>query len=246
MPSKVKEGVSFLASKAKGLGNKVGDLWNKGKTKVKNDFIEIDTAFKRAVKTLREFEWIPDGGSSFAMEGVGAISGGGKNLLKDAYQFMKETGEKVVGKGTGEAAKSVIEKKEWLESLKNTENFKQGTKENALNHIFDGEILKNGNANGFHYEGMPNSNGKVVGNIDPPSEFGAYRANIEVSGVPKNPKSTFFPREWTPQQVIDAINEAFNNKEVFKNNKFRGSTDTGMVIEMVIKKDKIVSAYPLH
>lgn len=48
------------------------------------------------------------------------------------------------------------------------------------------------------------------------------------------------------QQVIDAINEAFNNKEVFKNNKFRGSTDTGMVIEMVIKKDKIVSAYPLH
>ncbi|MFI8707937.1 hypothetical protein ACIGHG_12805 [Bacillus sp. NPDC077411] len=29
-----------------------------------------------------------------------------------------------------------------LENLKNTENFKQGTKENALNHIFDGEILK--------------------------------------------------------------------------------------------------------
>ncbi|MFI8707938.1 hypothetical protein ACIGHG_12810 [Bacillus sp. NPDC077411] len=42
------------------------------------------------------------------------------------------------------------------------------------------------------------------------------------------------------------MNEAFNNKEVFKNNKFRGSTDAGMVIEMVIKNNKIVSAYPLY
>ncbi|WP_459503637.1 hypothetical protein [Bacillus sp. C1] len=33
------------------------------------------------------------------MEGVGAVSGGGKNLLKDAYQYVKDTGEKVFGKG---------------------------------------------------------------------------------------------------------------------------------------------------
>ncbi|OAB37783.1 EndoU domain-containing protein [Paenibacillus glacialis] len=109
-----------------------------------------------------------------------------------------------------------IEKKKWLESLQNTENFKQGTKENALNHIFDGEVLKNGNANGFHYEGMPNSNGKIVGNVDPPNEFGVYQVNIEVNGVLKKPKSTFFPKEWTPKQVIDAINEAFNNKAIVK------------------------------
>ncbi|PGX89577.1 hypothetical protein COE15_27765, partial [Bacillus cereus] len=48
--SKLHEGVSFLASKAKGLSNKIGDLWNKGKTKVKNDFIEADKAFRYAMK----------------------------------------------------------------------------------------------------------------------------------------------------------------------------------------------------
>ena len=41
---------------------------------------------------------------------------------------------------------------------------------------------------------MPNSNGKIVGNIDPPNEFDAYHANIEVSEVPKKSKSTFFFR----------------------------------------------------
>ncbi|MDM5154711.1 deaminase domain-containing protein [Bacillus sp. DX1.1] len=102
VPSKVKEGVSFLASKAKGLGNKVGDLWNKGKTKVKNVFIEADKAFKHAVKTLMEFDWIPGGRSSLVTEAAGAISGGGKQSLKDdVIQFMKETGERVFGKGTG-------------------------------------------------------------------------------------------------------------------------------------------------
>lgn len=45
---------------------------------------------------------------------------------------------------------------------------------------------------------MPNSNGKVVGNIDPPSEFGAYRANIEVSGVPKTLSLHFFQGNGLP------------------------------------------------
>lgn len=81
---------------------------------------------------------------------------------------------------------------------------------------------------------MPNSNGKIVGNIDPPNEFGVYRANIEINGVPKKPKSTLFPREWTPQQVIDAVNEAFYNKEVVKNNVYRGVTSKGMEIEFIL------------
>ncbi|WP_339267577.1 EndoU domain-containing protein [Paenibacillus sp. FSL K6-1330] len=93
---------------------------------------------------------------------------------------------------------------------------------------------------------MPNSNGKIVGNINPPNEFGVYRVNIEVNGVLKKVKVTFFPKKWTPQQVIDAINEAFANKEVHKNNKYRGNTDAGMRIEMVIRNGKIISAYPLY
>ncbi|WP_260632318.1 hypothetical protein [Bacillus bingmayongensis] len=101
MSSKVKEGVSFVASKTKGLVNKVGDMWNKGKTKVKNDFIEADKAFRYAIKKLGEYVPKFGGGPSLAMEGVGAVSGGGKQSLKDdVYQFMKETGERLFGSGT--------------------------------------------------------------------------------------------------------------------------------------------------
>ncbi|WP_426980666.1 EndoU domain-containing protein [Bacillus pseudomycoides] len=149
-------------------------------------------------------------------------------------------------KDTDKAPQSVIEKKKWLENLQNTENFKQGTKENGLNHIFDGEILKNGNANGFHYEGMPNSNGKIVGNLDPSNEFGVYQAKVEINGVLKGPKSTFFPKDWTHQQVIDAVNEAFNNKVNIKNNRYIGKTSNGMAIEIILRNNKIISAYPVY
>ncbi|MDZ5610637.1 hypothetical protein U2I54_27485 [Bacillus pseudomycoides] len=101
MSSKLQEGVSFVASKTKSLVDKVGDLWNKGKTKVKNDFIEADKAFRYAMKKLGEY--VPKSGRdlAFATESAGKIPGGGKNLLKDAYQYVKDTGEKVFGKDTG-------------------------------------------------------------------------------------------------------------------------------------------------
>ncbi|MEK3789013.1 EndoU domain-containing protein [Paenibacillus sp. FSL K6-1230] len=132
-----------------------------------------------------------------------------------------------------------------LDDLKNTDTFKKGTTSNALNHIFEGEIIK-GQAVGFHYEGMPNSKGKIVGNVDTPNEYGVYRANIEVDGILKKAKTTFFPKDWTPQQVIDEINIAFNNKVVYKNNRYRGTASTGMTIEFVVKNGKITSAYPLY
>ncbi|WP_243765445.1 hypothetical protein [Bacillus arachidis] len=88
-----------MASKAKGLSNKIGDLWNKGKTKVKNDFLEADKAFRYAMKKLGEYVPKFSGGPTPVMEGAGKIPSGGKNLLKDAYQYVKDTGERVFGSG---------------------------------------------------------------------------------------------------------------------------------------------------
>ncbi|MEK4275218.1 WXG100 family type VII secretion target [Paenibacillus sp. FSL R7-0026] len=145
-----------------------------------------------------------------------------------------------------EARKANAYQSSWkINELKNTEGFKKGTTSNALNHIFEGEIIK-GQAVGFHYEGMPNTKGKVVGNIDPPNEYGVYRANVEVDGILKKAKTTFFSKDWTPQQVIDEINIAFDNKVLFKNNRYRGTSSTGVTIEFVIKNEKITSAYPLY
>ncbi|MBO1580118.1 hypothetical protein [Bacillus sp. XF8] len=103
--SKLQEGVSFVASKTKSLVDKVGDLWNKGKTKVKNDFIEAGKEFRYAIKKLGEYVPKFGGGHSFATEAAGKIPSGGKNLLKDAYQYVKDTGEKVFGRGEKDVVK---------------------------------------------------------------------------------------------------------------------------------------------
>ncbi|WP_218652203.1 WXG100 family type VII secretion target [Bacillus paramycoides] len=101
---KVKEGVSFVASTAKGLADKIGSLWNKGATIVKTTFLQEYERIQYAAKTLSEYNWISGVGNDLAMSGVGRISGIGQHSLKDAYQYMKSVGEKGV-KGTGEAAK---------------------------------------------------------------------------------------------------------------------------------------------
>jgi uncharacterized protein YllA (UPF0747 family) len=93
---------------------------------------------------------------------------------------------------------------------------------------------------------MSNTRGKIIRDVAPLNKFGVYQANVVVDGVLKNAKSTFFPKKWTPQQVIDVVNEAFENKVVFQNNKYRGTTSTGMEIEMILKNGKIISAYLLY
>ncbi|OPD59870.1 WXG100 family type VII secretion target [Bacillus anthracis] len=96
---KVKEGVNFVASTAKGFADKIGSLWNKGATTVKTTFLQGNKKIQHAVKTLMEYKWIPGEGKGFAMAGVGNVSGGGQYSLKEAYQYM----ESKVVKGTGEA-----------------------------------------------------------------------------------------------------------------------------------------------
>ncbi|WP_208018046.1 WXG100 family type VII secretion target [Bacillus arachidis] len=130
--------------------------------------------------------------------------------------------------------------------LKDLDNFKVGTKEDALKHIFQGEVTKKGKAVGFHYEGAEGSKGKIVGRIEGPDDFGVYKANVEIDGKPKNAKSTFFPKDMTQQQIVDLINEAYANKEISRNNIYRGVASNGMRIEMQIKKGKIISAYPVY
>ncbi|AJH82601.1 WXG100 family type VII secretion target [Bacillus thuringiensis] len=99
---KVKEGVNFVASTAKGFADKIGSLWNKGATTVKTTVLQGNEKIQHAVKTLMEYKWIPGEGKGFAMAGVGNVSGGGQYSLKEAYQYM----ESKVVKGTGKEYKN--------------------------------------------------------------------------------------------------------------------------------------------
>ncbi|MBM7601573.1 hypothetical protein JOC34_004001 [Virgibacillus halotolerans] len=134
-----------------------------------------------------------------------------------------------------------------ISDLTDTDHFRNG----ALEHILEGEINRHGDAVGFHYDGLPSKQGKVIqGTETKPNEFGVYEAKIEVNGTAKTSnggKSTLFPEDWNAQQVVDAINESFNEKTLVSGNTYEGLTSDGMVIRMYLdEQDRIISAFPVY
>lgn len=133
-----------------------------------------------------------------------------------------------------------------LDEVVNIENFRPG----ALEHILEGEINRKGDAVGFHYEGLPSAKGTVIdGTRTDPDKYGVYEAEIEVEGVKKSGNrgiSSFFPLHWNTQEVVDAINEAYDNREYVTGNTYEGITEEGVIIHMYLdNQDKIISAFPV-
>lgn len=60
--------------------------------------------------------------------------------------------------------------------------------------------------------------------------------------------STFFPKHWTPQKVVDSINEAYANKvlQPGSENVYVGISSDGVKIKMRLNADgKIATAFPM-
>ena len=133
-----------------------------------------------------------------------------------------------------------------LKELEHTENFLRS----AIEHIFIGDV-KYGAAGGYHYARLKGARGYILPStreyID---SYGSYRAKVAVEGMPKDANqgySTFFPDAMTPQEVIDAINEAYGNRVMLyeKNEVYVGFAANGMEVIMFIGKGgKIISAFP--
>ena len=137
--------------------------------------------------------------------------------------------------------------KSTLNSLKNTENFA----DSAIEHIFEGQVNARGKAVGYHYEGIEGTSGNVIlGTESSINKFGVYKAKVEVNGIPKTANggfSTFYSKDLSPQQVVDAINEAYSNCElkIGTRNTYQGITKNGMKIDMFLNQNgKIISAFP--
>ncbi len=134
-----------------------------------------------------------------------------------------------------------------INKLKNTGHFAK----NTLAHIFDGTINGKGKATGYHYTRVSDSKGKVIdGTRSKTDENGVFTGKVEVSGVRKNGFSSFYPESWTPQQVVDAINTAYNDAINNPNNP-SGSLWIGycdeLEIDMYLDGDKkITTAYPVY
>ena len=164
--------------------------------------------------------------------------------VADAAKHSDEIAEGVAGAllknadELGTVAKTTIKTFDDLKAaVKNITSYA----DNALEHIFKGN-----RTGGFHYEGLEDAAGKVVQITKAPNAQGVYEATVEIAGKGKNVRSTFFPKSWTPEQVLDAI------EEVFSNGKYNAAKNikTGMVngVKIRINLDgfgRIVSAFPL-
>lgn len=134
-----------------------------------------------------------------------------------------------------------------IKKLRNTENFSR----HGLEHIFDGTVNKKGKATGYHYSKVSDSSGRILdGTRSKKDENGVFTAKVEVDGVKKEGFSSFYPEDWTPQDVVDAINTAYKDALNDKQNP-RGSLWIGhagkLEIDMYLDDNrKILTAYPIH
>ncbi|WP_282804568.1 minor capsid protein [Clostridium tetani] len=135
-----------------------------------------------------------------------------------------------------------------LDRLKHTEKF---ASRKVIKHILEGELNKNNprriKAVGFHMENMPTKKGEIIestrSKID---KNGVYSAKVIIDGFPKIAKSTFFPANMTPQQIVNSINEAYLTIELYKGEMMKGTAKNGLNIGMYLDKDgKISTAFPL-
>ncbi len=130
--------------------------------------------------------------------------------------------------------------------LRHTEIFAKG----ALGHIFEGEINKKGKAVGFHCSQIENSKGKILeGTRSKTDRHGVFTAKVEIAGVKKNGFSSFYPSDWTPQEVVDSIHRAYQDALKDPDNP-HGSLwigyDGNIEIDMYLDGEKkIKTAYPV-
>ncbi|KFN03705.1 cytoplasmic protein [Bacillus clarus] len=122
-------------------------------------------------------------------------------------------------------------------------------KNNAtVEHIFHGNINKEGKAGGYHHQSMM-GDGEILRIIRPKNQHGIYEAKVIVNGVPKGPTSTFFPDEWSRLEVLKSIETAYNNRSYTgKGNRYIGTTSQGIQIMLFIDKstNRIISAFPIY
>jgi hypothetical protein len=165
----------------------------------------------------------------------------------------KAQGGKTSGKQDGaQAGKSAESKKgsytmQDIRKLKHTEIFAKG----ALEHIFDGTVNKKGKATGYHYDKVDGSKGEIIsGTRSKEDRHGVYTAKVKVEGVQKNGFSSFYPDDWTPQEVVDAINTAYEDALSSSDNPhgdlwigYSGDLEIDMYLS---EQKKVITAYPIY
>lgn len=74
----------------------------------------------------------------------------------------------------------------------------------------------------------------------PANELGVYKAQVEVNGISKISNggfSTFYPKDMSPQEVVDSANRHIAITFLKTGNKYYGYSSNGMKITMYLDKN---------
>ncbi|HEY8400614.1 MAG TPA: EndoU domain-containing protein [Cytophagaceae bacterium] len=125
----------------------------------------------------------------------------------------------------------------------------------AEKHILEGEINARGKAVGAHHITAVNSgNARIIQVLKKPNKQKVYEVQLEIydfkkdQWVRKENKSSFFPDDWSREQVKEEIINAFNSKsKIVKGNKWEAISPSGIKIAGYInERGEITTAYPLY
>ena len=141
-----------------------------------------------------------------------------------------------------------------ISTLNNTSIFREG----ALPHILDGDVkvtinpqtgLPRDKVSGYHSNtitGIPTIDPSTIV-VDPVT--GVYKAKVinPITGTVKGGNqgySTFFPDNWTAQQKVDAMNEAYNNRVFDAGNQYTGTYGNIKIRIYLDANKEVISAFP--
>lgn len=119
----------------------------------------------------------------------------------------------------------------------------------TIEHIFVGEINRRGIPVGFHYEGQFSFG---ISNVIPDTKKpidrnNVYEADVEIKSQPKPGFSSFFPQEWSEEEVMNTIQMAYLNKKAVTSTLYEGTTEQGLTIQFYLDASgKLTTAYPIY
>ncbi|NEW04690.1 hypothetical protein GK047_01480 [Paenibacillus sp. SYP-B3998] len=147
------------------------------------------------------------------------------------------------------ASKGAIKAGVSVANIERTTNFSSG----AMEHIFTG-VAGRKRSSGWHYAGKDSLNGNTILDIQEPADtYGTIVAQVQIGSNKKY--SSFFSSEYSSQEVVDMINQAFSNRSAYSitntdgsiTTAYRGTAGNGMTIDMFLNGDGLIdTAFPVH